>query len=156
MPSGFLGTDADLLMDLVVVSFVVLVPALLWSWGRARAEAYAVHKKTQLTLAGVLAVAVTLFEIDIRMQGGLAEMTKGSAFAGTPLLVGSLWFHVALATATTLLWIWLLWASLRRFPKPPAPAEFSATHRFWGRVGMVAMLLTGVTGIELYVLGFVY
>ena len=37
---------------------------------------------------------------------------------------------------------------------PPEPGAFSSLHRRWGRVGMISMGLTGLTGIELYVLGF--
>ena len=53
-----------------------------------------------------------------------------------------------------LVWVVLIVRSLRRFPKPPAPNDFSATHRAWGRIGMVWMLLTGITALPVYVYGY--
>ena len=47
--------------------------------------------------------------------------------------------------------------SVRRFPDPPAPNEFAARHRRWGRAAMVLMALTGLTGLTslpVYVYGF--
>jgi len=90
----------------------------------------------------------------MRLAGGIFEMTRGSRYSGTVLLNGSIWFHTGLAIFTSFLWIWLVVVSLRRFPSPPEPAEFSSVHRRWGKVGMLSMGLTGLTGIELYVLGF--
>ncbi len=156
LPQGFLGTRADVLMDLVVVSFAVVLPALFVSWRKARAGEFGVHKRVQVTLFAVLAVAVLLFEVDLRMSGGIFELTRESVYAGTLLLNGSIWFHVALSISTSVVWIWLVIVSLRRFPSPPAPAAFSTTHRRVGRVGMIGMGLTGITGIELYVLGFLF
>lgn len=156
LPPGPLGTRADILMDIVVMSFVLILPTIVWSWARARATAYTAHKRIQVVLFSTLTVVVILFEADMRMSGGIFEMTSGSRFAGTALLNGSIWFHTALSISTSVLWIWLVIVSLRRFPKPAAPAEFSAKHRLWGRIAMVAMALTGITGIELYVLGFMF
>lgn len=155
LPPGFLGTRADVLMDLVVLSFAVVLPALAWSWRKIRAGGYLAHKRVQLTLFWTLFVAVTLFEIDMRMSGGIFEMTKDSAFAGTALLNGSIWFHTGLAISTSVVWIGLVIWSWLRF-RPVEPNAYSAKHRLWGRIGMVMMALTGITGIELYVLGFVY
>ena len=31
-PNGFLGTRADMLMDIVMLSFIVILPILIWSW----------------------------------------------------------------------------------------------------------------------------
>ena len=155
LPRGFLGTRADILMDTVVVALALIVPALLFSWRKARAGEYSLHKRLQVTLFSALAVAIILFEIDLRMSGGIYEMTAGSRFAGTLLHHGSIWFHVALSIATAAIWIWLFVASLRRFPSPPVPATFSPTHRRWGRLAMIGMGLTGITGLELYVVGFV-
>jgi hypothetical protein len=33
---GFLGTRADMLMDIVLLSFIVILPVLIWSWQLAR------------------------------------------------------------------------------------------------------------------------
>lgn len=155
LPQGFLGTRADILIDLIIVSIVLIVPTLAYSFVKARRREYAVHRRIQLTLASVLAVAILLFEIDLRMSGGIVELTRESRYAGTDFLNGSIYFHLIFSVSSAILWTWLTFASLKRFPSPPAPARFSRTHRFWGRVAMIDMTLTGVTGIELYVIGFV-
>lgn len=156
LPPGFLGTGANLLLDIVVVALAALLPALFFSWRSARAGKYPLHKRMQVTLFWVLTVAVLLFELDIRLSGGIVAMTGDSRFAGTLILSGSIWFHMALAILTASVWIWLLFTSLRRFPSPPEPGAFSPTHRRWGRIAMIGMVLTGITGIELYVIGFVF
>ena len=157
MPPGFLGTDADLLMDIVVSSLVVVLPLLALSYRWVRAGEYRRHRALMIGLAGTLAVVVTLFEIDVRMAGGAFGLAQHSSLADTPVMVWSIWIHLALAASTTVLWGALIMVSWRRFPKPPRPEEsFSAQHRFWGRIGMVLMMLTGLTGIELYVILFCY
>lgn len=154
LPSGFLGTRADILMDLVVVSLVAVLPLIAFSWTRARQRRYALHKRVQLTMGSILAVVVVLFEVDMRLAGGIFELTKGSRFAGTAFLNGSIYFHTFLSIVTALIWLVLLIASVRKFGSPPRPTSFGPRHRFWGRIGMVGMALTGITGIQLYVIGF--
>ena len=156
LPPGFLGTRADILLDLVIVSLVVVVPVLAYSWMKVRQRRYSLHKGMQLTLLIVLGVAVTAFEINMRMLGGIFEATRASAYAGTATLDFWIWFHTACAIATTVLWIALAILSVRRFPRPPVPNDFSARHRFWGRTGMILMGLTGVTSLPLYVYGFAF
>ncbi len=156
MPGGFLGTRGDLLLDIVVVSFGWIIPVLAWSYRTAKRHEYVQHKRIQVILAAVLAVVVSIFEIDMRLSGGIFVMTKGSRFAGTPLMNVSIGVHLLCSVLTTISWIALIVLSLRRFPNPPVPGPFSGAHRFWGKFGMIAMALTGITGIELYVVGFVY
>ena len=76
MPPGFLGTEADLLMDLVVCSLVVVLPLMLFAWRSVRAKKYKLHRNVMVSLAGTLAVVVTLFEIDVRMAGGAAGLAQ--------------------------------------------------------------------------------
>ena len=154
LPAGFLGTRADLLMDLVLVSFIVILPAVCWSWWQARQGRYQVHKQAQLTLAAVLAVAVALFEADMQLSGGIFELTAGSRYAGTALLNGWIYGHTAVAILTSLIWVMLIVLSLRRFDKPPRPGAFSRAHRLWGRTGMVTMALAGFSAFPLYYYGF--
>jgi putative membrane protein len=146
--------NTDILIDVVNFSFIVIVPALIYSWTKARNSEYNFHKKIQLTLFAVLFVAVILFEVDLRMRGGIFEMVKDSQFAETLLLNGLIWFHLFVSITTTLIWIGLIIFSLRKFAKPPVPNDFSEKHKFWGKLGMIDMILTGITGVMLYVLGF--
>jgi hypothetical protein len=154
LPPGFLGTRADILFHLVMLSLVIVVPVLVYSWIKVRQHHYALHKGVQLTLLGVLAVAVGAFELHLRAMGGIFAATSASSYAGTATLDFWIWFHTLLAIATTVVWLVLAAVSVRRFPRPPAPNAFSARHRFWGRLGMVLMALTGITSVPVYVYGF--
>ena len=82
-----------------------------------------------------------------------ATVTARNA-SGTTTLNFWIWFHTFFAITTIFIWAGLIVASLRRFPAPPQPGPFSATHRRWGRIGMIWMLVTGVTAIPVYVYGF--
>jgi len=66
-----------------------------------------------------------------------------------------IYFHTFLSITTSIIWIFLIIASLIKFGKNPRPGKFSKTHRFWGKIGMWDMGLTCVTGLILYVYGFV-
>ena len=154
LPAGFLGTRADILMDLVLLSFLVILPAICWSWLKVRAGSYQTHKTTQLTLGAILFVAVVLFELDLKLSGGIFELTKDSRYNGTVLLNSWIYGHALVAILTSFIWVGLIVFSLRRFPKPPEPSEFSRTHRFWGRTGMVTMMMAGLSAFPLYYYGF--
>lgn len=146
--------NTDILIDIVNFSFIVIVPALIYSWTKVRNGEYSFHKKLQLILFAVLFVAVILFELDLRQRGGIFEMVKASQFAGTAFLNGLIWFHMFVSITTSFIWIGLVAFSLWKFASPPAPNSFSGMHKFWGKIGMIDMILTGITGVMLYVLGF--
>ena len=146
--------NTDILIDAVNFSFIIIVPTLIYSWLKVRKGEYGLHKKVQIMLFAVLFGAVILFEVDLRMRGGIFEMVKDSRFAGTALLNGLIWFHLFVSITTALIWIGLVVFSLRKFPAPPVPNSFSRTHILFGRIGMIDMILTGITGVMLYVLGF--
>lgn len=154
LPSGFLGTRGDILMDLVMLSFVIILPLLILSWAKVRAAEYQTHRKIQLSLAILLAIAVAAFELDLKLSGGIFTLTADSAYAGTVLLNSLIYGHMVVAIASVLVWVPLVIFSLRRFPRPPEPNDFSAKHRFWGRIGMVLMMLSGSSAIPLYYVGF--
>jgi len=63
--------------------------------------------------------------------------------------------HLFFAISTVLLWIWVVWEALRRFPTPPAPAAHSRRHRVMGRLAAADLLLTSLTGWIFYWFAFV-
>jgi len=155
-PDSFLGARCDALMDIVVLSFIFIIPTILYSYKLVKEKNnYKLHKNIQLYLGITLLIVVVIFEIDMKQQGGIFEMVKGSAYEGTSFLNGSIYFHTILSILTSLIWVILIPLSMFKFSKDPKPNDFSGKHRFWGRIGLVAMILTGLTGVQLYIFGFV-
>jgi hypothetical protein len=155
MPAGFLGTRADFLVDIGVLSIVAVVPILIYSWRLARQQRWILHKRVQIVTFVVLALVVALFEWDISQAGGIFAMTAASRYAGTATLNFWIWTHTAFAISSSLIWLGLVIVSLVKFPAPPVPEAFRS-HRHWGRLGMILMLGSGLTAIPMYIYGFVY
>jgi putative membrane protein len=155
-PPGFLGTRADVLMDLVMLSFIVILPMLIWSWRLARhKQQYRLHRKVQLALALTLLIVVGIFEYDLSQSGGIFELTKGSTYDGTTLLNTVIYVHTLFAVAASVIWLGLITISLWKFGSRPEPGSFSGAHRAWGKGGMITMMMAGLTSPPLYYLGFV-
>ncbi len=146
--------NTDILIDIVNFSFIVIVPALIYSWIKVRKGEYSFHKKIQLTLFAVLFVTVILFELDLRARGGIFKMVEQSQFEGTAFLNGLIWFHMFVSITTSFIWMGLVAFSLWKFASPPVPNNFSGVHKFFGKIGMIDMILTGITGVMLYIFGF--
>jgi hypothetical protein len=155
-PPGFLGTRADVLIDIVMLSFAIILPLLMFSWHQARnRKNYQLHRNTQVILGVSLAIVVAIFEYDLSVSGGIFALTKGSIYEGTAILNGTIYVHTAFSVLTSFIWVGLIIASLVKFPSPPQPGPFSKSHRFWGRTGMVTMIMSGITAPPLYYFGFV-
>jgi putative membrane protein len=175
---GFLGTRASIMLDVVFLAMFAIIPLMSWSiWLVRHRQHYALHKRIQLGLGLLLAVAVGLFEIDMRFISGWRDRAQPSPYYSTssdpgPVqffffkellrldevpgwVVTSLGIHLVFATTTALLWIVVIVRALRRFPKPPAPGAHSRAHVFWARLAAWDMLLTAVTGWIFYWLAFV-
>ena len=103
----------------------------------------------------IVLFVVLLFEWNMKQNGGIFEMVKGSSYEGTFFLNFNIYFHTFLSITTSLIWIILIITSLIKFDKNPKPNGFSKFHKFWGKIGMWDMALTCITGLILYVFGFV-
>lgn len=155
-PAGFLGSRADLLVDIVTLSFIIVLPMLVISWRMARVRRdFVRHRRVQLWLGCTLAVVVAVFEWDLRQAGGIFEITRDSVYAGTALLNGTIWVHTGFSILASVVWVILIPWSLVAFGNPPRPGTFSRTHRVLGRTGMIAMIGACVTSPPLYYFGFV-
>jgi len=155
-PPGFLGTRADVLIDVVMLSFAIILPLLVFSWYQARKQRnFQIHRNTQVILGVSLAIVVGIFEYDLSVSGGIFELTRGSVYEGTAVLNGTIYVHTAFSVLTSFIWVGLIIASLIKFENPPRPNSFSKTHRFWGKAGMISMIMSGITAPPLYYFGFV-
>jgi putative membrane protein len=157
--NGFLGTRASFMLDVVVLAMLAVLPLLAWSIYLVKyRHQYALHKKMQLILAGLLLVAVGAFEVDMRFITDWEERAAPSPYytAGQwDAVWGSLAVHLVFAIPTLLLWIYVVVAAVRKFPRPPLPNEHSRQHRVFATLGSAGMFLTAVTGWIFYWLAFV-
>lgn len=155
-PSGFFGTRADLMMDLVIVAFIIIMPLLFISMRKAGSGQHLVHAKMQISLSIILAIAVAIFEIDLSMSGGMAALTKDSAYFATDTLNYWMWGHTISAIITTILWAALVIMSIIKFKLPPKTKtnQFRRVHRPLGFTAMLFMYVTGLSSFPLYYYGF--
>src|SRR5260221_9815238 len=109
MSDGFLGYKASLMLDVVVCALLVVVPTLLFSLCAVKVRRnYRLHKTLQIALGVVLLTAVGLFEIDMRMHGGitgiLAKRTRPLTPAERSSFDQLLVVHLFFAISTVILW----------------------------------------------------
>ncbi len=155
---GFLGTRGSFILDLVFVAMICVLPILVFSRYLVRSKHnFRAHRTIQSVVAGVLLVAVLVFEVDMRINGWTHRATA------SPYWVDGQWndwidwtlaIHLCFAIPTPFVWAGLIWAAMRKFPNPPEPNAHAAAHRRWGTIGMLMMALTSITGWAFYLLAF--
>lgn len=156
--NGFLGTRGSFMLDVVFLAMFAVVPATgvsIWLVKRGKYEA---HKKIQVLLGIVLAIAVTAFELDMRFGGGWRERAAASQYwvpGAWNFVWTTLTVHLFFAVPTALLWIFVIVQGLRKFPHPPTPCAYSVRHKFWAWPAAIGMLGTAVTGWIFYWAAFV-
>lgn len=159
MHDGFLGYPASLMLDVVVCALAVVVPTLLFSLYTVKVRRnYVLHKRLQITLGVLLLLAVGLFEIDMRWQGGfeaiLEKRTRPLSDAELAAFKTLLTVHLAFAISTVVLWGTTLGLALKQIPNPPAPSSHSRVHKLLGWLSAVDITATAVTGLMVYHDGF--
>jgi uncharacterized membrane protein YozB (DUF420 family) len=174
---GFLGTRASLMLDVVFLAmFGVLLALSVSVWLVRNRQSYLLHKRIQLVLGLVLLATVTLFEIDMRINGWQSRAIASpyfSAMEKPPALLKtfyqdilgkqevpgwvftSLYIHLCFAVTTTILWVFVIVQAVRKIPNPPGPCAYSAAHKRWARIAAIDMGCTAVTGWIFYCLAFV-
>ena len=156
--NGFLGTRASLMLDVVFLAMFAIVPLLSLSlYCVKRRLRYGLHKRLQLGMAAILLIAVSLFELDMRLFTDWRARAAGSPYYaadGWSLVWASLTVHLGFAVPTLVLWIAVIALAWRRFPIPPRPASHSETHRVLGWLAAIGMTMTAATGWLFYWLAF--
>ncbi|MDZ4658428.1 MAG: DUF420 domain-containing protein [Bythopirellula sp.] len=153
---GFLGTRASFMLDAVCVGMVMVILILSWSIRQVHVHRnFRLHKRVQLGLAALLAVVLTAFEIDIRLNGWQERAAGEVGESPTTAVFTALWIHLFFALSTVVIWITVIVLALRRFPNPPLPNEHSTFHRRFGWLAAIDMLFTTITGWVFYVMAFV-
>jgi putative membrane protein len=175
---GFLRTRASIMLDVVFLAMWAVLPVLFWSiWQVKVGGRFALHKRVQLGLGATLAVAIVLFEIDMRLISGWRQRAEPSPYYGAVESAGPVWnaiclqfagmdrvpgwvfralaIHLVFAVSTAILWTWTIVRACQRFAKPPTPNEYSRVHRRLGWLAAIDMTLTSVSGWVFYWLAFV-
>jgi putative membrane protein len=152
---GFLpGSRATFMLDLVAVAMFAVLPMLAFGIRLVRVDRnYIVHKSAMSTIAIVLAVAVILFEIEMRVVGWrhLAEISPYFQTTLFPVLS----VHLLFSVSTTILLTLTVFLAWRRFPTPPRPTQHSTHHKILGRLSAIGLTLTSVTGWIFYYMAFI-
>ncbi len=156
---GFLSTRGSFMLDGVFIAMMAVIPLMGLSRYLVRnRKSYTAHKTIQLSLATILLLAVIGFEVEMRMFGWTDRAAASRFWVDGRLndwIDYSLAIHLCFAIPTPFLWGYIIYRAWRGFPRPPHPSAHSASHRFWGRIGMGAMTMTALTGWCFYWLAFV-
>ena len=152
--NGFLGTRASLMLDVVFLAMFVVVPVLAFSVYLVKVRRrYQLHKQIQVTLGLVLLAAVTLFEVDMLINGWTQRAVE-SPFWNDGTVRNALVVHLVFAVSTAVLWIVVLTRALRNFSSPPQPGPHSVWHKRWGWAAAIDMVMTSLTGWIFYWVAF--
>jgi len=150
--SGFLGTDAPFMMDVVMVALLVINPALFWSIQQAKRGKIQLHRKIQIALSLILLVAVVLFELEIRMANGIVNIIGAERF--TTLFQTTLYIHIFFSVTTSIIWAVVCIKAVKLYTPNGFPEHYINKHKRWGMIGALDLLLTTLTGFFVYYLGF--
>jgi len=152
---GFLGTDAPFMMDFVVVALVAVVPALMYSVASVKKGKVELHKKMQIGLAIILLIAVLLFELEIRLAGGIFNLMENSVYHGSSKFEIVLFIHLIFAVTTPFLWGWTIFSGLKNYEGGKFKEGYAKKHIFLGRISIIDLLLTSGTGLLVYYMAFI-
>ena len=157
---GFLGTRGSLMLDVVFLAMFAVLPLLAVAIYLAKQRKYALHKRLQLLIAGVLLVAVAGFEIDMQLLTDWESRAEGSPYfdaahkwscpVGIALII-----HLCCAVPTFALWVIVTVQALRKFPTPPLPGPHSRAHTRLSWPAAIGLVLTAATGWVFYWMAFV-
>lgn len=160
MGDGFLGYKASLMLDVVVCALVLVVPTLVFSLYAVKIRRnYRLHRSLQVALGVVLLIVVGLFEVDMRLSGGidgiLAKRTRPLSPDERSAFNTLLYVHLFFAISTVVLWAVTLTLALKHMPAPPGPCDHSRLHKRLGWLSAADITMTSITGLLVYYSGFV-
>ena len=155
MASGlFSFSRGTLMMDIMPVAMVILVPTLAFSIYEVRIKKnFQLHSRIQATLAGILMLAIVLFELDVRLNGWRQLATPSPYFDNW--LFPVLYVHLFFSVSTTLLWAFMIAGVIRSRPEPLSANAQTRRHARMGKVTARLTYITAVTGCTFYWMAFV-
>jgi hypothetical protein len=145
---GLLGTRADIIIDIVMITSALLPFLLIYAIYLAKKEQYDLHKWIQIILFTIVNLLVIALEVDIR-YGGIDKIIEQSKYFNSSTLGIVFIIHLVFAISSTLLWFWLIIISAKRYP-----IHFRFPHKKYGMIVYIDIVLTVITGWILYALVF--
>lgn len=153
---GFLGTKAPFFMDFVTL-IVALLPLLVGiAITLARKGFYELHGKVQGAIFIISLIVVGYFEYGVRLGGGYEAFVQ-QTHVSHHYLLAVLVIHIVIATLTLGIWASTLIHAYKESRRGGVlPGVGSAAHKKVGVRTFIAICLTALTGIWLYLLLFVF
>ncbi len=151
--SGFLGTSAPFYLDMITVYFALLPFLMFLSISFAIKKDYDKHFVSQLILFVVTLVVVVIFEVGVRISGGIIEFMK-TANISYGFMITFLIVHVSIALASVILWSALLYGAVKSYRLEGNGV--STAHAKFGRLVFLGMTVSSFMGVAIYYLLFIY
>jgi hypothetical protein len=149
MVDGFFGTRANLIVDITILTFILLPFLMASTIYLAKIGKFDIHKRIQIVVFSFfISLCIILFsELQI---GQLSNIVKQNPYNET--LQYNLIFLVSifLLSHQTLLWLWLIVKSYKRYP-----IHFRFNHKKWGIRLFLNTLFTAIFGSLLYWMIFI-
>jgi len=147
--AGFLGTRADLVIDIVMTASGFLPAYMLYAFAMAAKGRLELHKKLQVVALVAVTLLVLALELDVRL-GNLPAISALSPYHDSSLLKWVFVIHMIFAVTTFVGWIWLLVKSYKIYPD----SFGTFNHKKWGKILFVDIVLTVITGWIMYIMVF--
>ncbi len=146
---GFLGTRADLIIDVVMTISGFLPAIMMFTFYLAAKGNIRLHKNMQLGLLLLVTLLVVALEVDVR-SGDLQAAGALSAYHDSTILSVIFVIHLFFAITTFVGWIWLVVKSSKLYPE----GFKTFNHKKWGKILFVDIVLTVITGWAMYIIVF--
>jgi len=149
--AGFLGTRADLIVDVVMTASGFLPAFMLYTFYVAAKGKLELHKNLQIVGLIAVTLLVIALEVDVRFSN-LSEVSAQSSYHDSLELTVMFIIHLIFAVSTFVGWIWLVVKSYKIYPN----SFGSFNHKKWGKILFVDIIMTAITGWMMYAMVFIY
>jgi uncharacterized membrane protein YozB (DUF420 family) len=158
---GFLGTNASLVPDIVVVAMFLVLPAFFYGAWIAKQGKTKAHAKLMTGVFGLLFIVIIGFVAWNQIANDYKVKWVDTDFyrnVFTPFVIG----HIIIAVLGLFLGIFVVATAIKwRTPKADGQLVFKSSkhrsiHVWCGRIALLLFVLIAVTGFGIYYLRYVY
>ena len=143
-----------LTLDMMPLAMLVTVPLLILSIYLVRFRyKYRMHAWIQGLIAVLLTGAITLFEIDVRLNDWRQLAIPSPYYENW--LFPELYLHLIFAVTATLLWIYMIGTVIKAPPSPGSRNLSTKRHRYAGIATATFTIATAISGCTFYWMAFI-